>query len=148
MNINKTTLAGRLTRDPEIRYTTSGVAICDIGIAVNFFKGKGDERTEHVDFFNLTLWNKTAETAAKYLSKGRQAYFECRLNVDSWEDKETGKKRTALKITADTFQFVGDKPKGEQSNSTGPDPGAAYRKADGQKSNPAPVPAGDDDIPF
>src|SRR5260221_13653129 len=111
MNLNKVQLAGRLTRDPEIRYTHSGVAVADIGIAVSrFFKNDQGETKEETDFIEATAFGRTAETIQKHLRKGGSIYVECRLKLEQWDDKQTGAKRSKLKVVAESMQFVGPRP--------------------------------------
>jgi primosomal replication protein N len=92
---NKVMLIGNLTRDPEVRYTPKGSAVCDIGLAVNrVYTSDSGEKVEEVTFVDVVLWSKMAELAGKYLHKGRPVFIEGRLQMDSWEDKATGQKRT------------------------------------------------------
>src|SRR5258708_3850309 len=111
MNLNKIQLAGRLTRDPEIRYTPSGVAVADIGIAVSrFLKNDQGETKEETDFIDVTAFGRTAETIQKYLRKGSSVYLDGRLKLDQWDDRETGKKRSKLKVIAESMQFIMTSP--------------------------------------
>lgn len=108
-NLNKVMLIGNLTRDPEIRHTPKGSAVADLGLAVNrrLSDGNGGWK-EEVTFVDVTVWGNTAENAHKYLSKGRGVFVEGRLQMDSWDDKATGQKRTKLKVVADGLQFLPD----------------------------------------
>lgn len=106
-SMNKVILLGHLTRDPEMKYTGSGTAVCDMGVALNHTTGKGDQRKEEVSFIDLTAFGKTAETAAEYLKKGRQIIVEGRLQQDRWEDQE-GKKRNKVKVIVERLTFVGN----------------------------------------
>ena len=94
---------GRLTRDPELRYTPKGTAVSDLGMAVNRIRGGGDggERTEETTFVDVTLWGRQAELANQYLAKGKEVFIEGRLQLDSWEDKSTGQKRSKLKVVGE-----------------------------------------------
>lgn len=106
-NLNKVMLIGNLTRDPEVRYTPKGTAVTDIGLAVNrTFSVEGDRR-EETTFVDITLWGRQAEIAGQYMKKGRPIYVEGRLQMDTWQDKQTGQNRTRLKIVGDNFQFLG-----------------------------------------
>jgi single-strand DNA-binding protein len=108
MNLNKVALAGRLTRDPEIRYTPSGVAVADIGVAVSrFFKSDQGETKEETDFIDVTAFGRTAETIQKHLRKGSPIYLDGRLKLDQWQDKTTNQPRVKLKVIAESMQFVG-----------------------------------------
>ena len=108
--INQVILMGRLTRDPEMRTTTSGKNVCSFSLAVDR-QGQDDQ----ADFFNVTAWEKTGELVNKYLSKGRRCLIQGRLRQDSWEDKETGKKRSRVEVTAFDVTFL-DGPDGSSSN--------------------------------
>jgi single-strand DNA-binding protein len=109
-NVNKVLLIGRLTRDPELRYTPSGTAVCDLGIAIGH-KWKGADGTWREDtcFVDVTVWQKQAENCAEYLKKGREVYIEGRLTLDQWQTPE-GQKRSKLKVVAHTVQFLGGRP--------------------------------------
>ena len=113
-SFNKVILVGNLTRDPEVRYIPSGTAVCDISLAVNsqWTDRKTNERKEEVTFVEVTLWGRTAEIAGEYLAKGRPVLIEGRLSLDSWEDKETGQKRSKLKVVADGMQLLGSREGG------------------------------------
>lgn len=111
-NLNKVLLMGNLTRDVELKYTPSGLAVAKLGLATNrrFRDSKTNEMREEVTFVDIELWGKTAETAHQYLAKGRSVYVEGRLKMDSWDDKTTGKKVYKMKVVGDSFQFVGSNP--------------------------------------
>jgi single-strand DNA-binding protein len=133
-NLNKVLLMGNLTRDPEVRVTPKGTAICQFGLAINrTFKAEGNESREEVIFVDCEAWAKTAETIAKYCKKGRPLYVEGRLRLDQWEDKTTKEKRSRTKVVVEQFQFLGGKddasgtgskpeatPKGEEDFDTQP----------------------------
>lgn len=105
-NLNKVMLIGRLTRDPELRYTPSGTAVCDLGIAISrTFTNATGERKEEVCFVDVTVWQKQAESCAEYLKKGREVFIEGRLIHDRWETKE-GEKRSKIRVTAERVQFL------------------------------------------
>ncbi len=106
-NLNKVMLIGRLTRDPQLRYIPSGTAVTDLGVAVNrYYKGQDESRQEETCFVDVTVWGKQAENATEYLSKGRQVFIEGYLRFDSWEDKNTGDKRSKLKVVANNVQYL------------------------------------------
>lgn len=116
---NKVMLIGNLTRDPEVRYTPKGSAVCDIGLAVNrVYTSDSGEKVEEVTFVDVVLWSKMAELAGKYLHKGRPVFIEGRLQMDSWEDKQTGQKRTRLRVVGEQMQFLGS-PGGDRSGGGG-----------------------------
>jgi single stranded DNA-binding protein len=101
-SFNKVILLGNLTRDPEVRYTPKGSAVCDLGIAVNrVYTTEGGERREEVTFVDVVLWARLAEIAGEYLKKGRPIFIEGRLQMDSWDDKQTGQKRTKLRVVGE-----------------------------------------------
>jgi single-strand DNA-binding protein len=166
-SFNKVILMGNLTRDPEVRYTTGGMAVCDIALAVshNWTDKKNNERKEDTSFIDVTLWGRTAEIAGEYLAKGRQVLIEGRLSQDRWDDKETGQKRSKLKVIAEEMKMVGGRPDGAggggsttQRNSPAKTTSPATRSQELQ-SNSEPertpdqtfyddMPSGGDDVPF
>lgn len=139
-NLNKVILMGNLTRDPEIRYTPKGTAVGELGLALNRRVKQGDEWTDEVTFVDVTVWGSTAENAQKYLTKGRGILVEGRLALDTWEDKQTGQKRSRLKVVGESVSYL---PGGRGSDQ----PARAPQKA----STPAPADVDDDEgdeIPF
>lgn len=108
-SFNKVILCGNLTRDPEIKYTQGGTAVSEIGLAINrVWKDRNtNERKEEVTFVDVTLWGRTAEIAGDYLKKGAAALIEGRLQLDQWEDRETGQKRSKLKVVGEALQLLG-----------------------------------------
>lgn len=120
-SFNKVILMGNLTRDPELRVTPKGTAVCQIGLAVNSsYKDKDGNAREEVTFVDVDVFGRQAEVIAKYMTKGRPILVEGRLKLDSWESKE-GEKRSKLKVVLDNFQFVGSGPGrgGESGESSG-----------------------------
>lgn len=113
-SLNKVMLIGNLTRDPEVRFTPKGTAVCDMAIAVNrrYLNEATGERQEEVTYLDIVLWGKQAELAGQYLAKGRSVYIEGRLQMDTWEDKATGQKRSKIKIVCETMQFMDSKGAG------------------------------------
>ncbi|MEO7904510.1 MAG: single-stranded DNA-binding protein [Candidatus Saccharimonadales bacterium] len=112
-SINQVILMGRLTRDPEIRTTTTGKTIASFSIAVD----RGGQE-DAADFFDVTAWEKLGELVNQYLSKGRRCLVQGRLRQDSWDDKETGKKRTKVEVVATDVTFL-DGPSGDGGNNNG-----------------------------
>src|SRR4028119_1509756 len=107
-SLNKVMLMGNLTRDPEVRYTPKGTAVADIGLAVNRIStSDSGERREEVTFIDVTLWGRTAEIAGEYLKKGRPVFIEGRRQLDTWDDKQSGQKRSKLKVVAEGLQLIG-----------------------------------------
>jgi single-strand DNA-binding protein len=156
-NLNRVMLMGRLTRDPETRYTPKGVAVCDLSLAINRVlpaEQEGGERREEVTYVDVTLWGKTAEVAQQYLAKGRGVFIEGRLQLDTWDDQQTGQKRSRLKVVGEHLEFLpGSKP----AQGTTPEAAAESKPADNTRQAPAPRPreardpdldAEPDDIPF
>jgi single-strand DNA-binding protein len=139
-NLNKVLLMGNLTRDPEIRYTPKGTAVGDLGIASNRRVKTGEEWGEEVTFLDVTVWGVVAENCQKYLTKGRGVMIEGRLHLDKWEDTETGKGRSKLKVVAETVQFL---PNGSGGGKPAQQPTPAKR----QPATPEPEEE-PDDIPF
>ena len=153
-NLNKVMLIGNLTRDPELRYTPKGTAVADISLAINrVWNNEQNQKQEETIFVDVTLWGRQAELAQQYLTKGRGCYIEGRLQMDTWDDKETGKKRSKLKVIGENLQFLPD-GRGAAGNGGG---GQAPSRAPQQPSSRPPqgasaAPADDyqeeDDIPF
>ena len=105
-NYNKVLLMGNLTRDPELKRTSSDMAVAQLSIASNRrYKDKMGELKEETTFVDCEAWGKTAETMAKYLAKGRPVFVEGRLKLDQWQDKD-GNNRSKLKVVIENFQFV------------------------------------------
>src|SRR2546430_4081500 len=116
-SFNKVILLGNLTRDPEIRYTPKGSAVCDLGIAVNRqYTLENGEKREEVTFVDVTFWGRTAEVAGEYLKKGRPVFIEGRLQLDTWDDKQSGQKRSKLKVIGETMQMLGSPRGGGAAN--------------------------------
>ena len=107
-SFNRVILAGNLTRDIELRETPGGASVADAGLAVNDRRKQGDEWVDETSFIDLTLWGRTAENAAEYLSKGSPILIEGRLKQDSWQNDQ-GEQRTKLKVVVDRLQFLSTK---------------------------------------
>ena len=114
-SINQVILMGRLTRDPEQRTTTTGKSIVSFSIAVD--RGGSDDGA---DFFNVNAWEKLGELVMKYLSKGRRVLVQGRLRQDSWDDKESGQKRSRIEVTATDVTFLDSANDGARSTSSEP----------------------------
>ena len=166
-SFNKVILVGNVTRDPEVRFTAGGTAVTDVGLAVNrFWMDKStNERKEETTFIDVTLWGRTAEVAGEYLAKGRPCLIEGRLQLDQWDDKETGQKRSKLKVVGDTLQLLGSRGDGGGGSGGGgggysPPPQQSAQSAPSGSRPPeskspdqafyddAPKPSSDDDVPF
>jgi len=115
MSFNKITIIGNLGRDPELRYTPQGDAVCDFSVAVNDRKrDKAGEFQDVTTWFKVTFWRKQAENASKFLTKGRQVYVEGRLQVEEWTDRD-GNNRQTLAIQGSELQFIGERSGDERS---------------------------------
>jgi len=127
-NANLVVLMGRLTRDPELRFTPQGTAVCDVSLAINHVSSNQDgTKREEVTFVDVTLWAKTAENVAKYMKKGSGVYIQGRLHLDRWQDAATGQNRQKLKVVGSMVQFL---PRG------------------GGAPSEAPQETSDEDVPF
>src|SRR5271163_1268838 len=127
-SLNKVLLMGNLTRDPEVKYTPKGTAVCDLGLAINdSYKAQDGTIKETVTYVDIEVWGRTAENCKQYLTKGRGVFVEGQLKLDQWE--QDGQKKSRLKVRADRVQFLGGGPArsggggGEQRSSSGPGEG-------------------------
>ncbi|MCU0792768.1 MAG: single-stranded DNA-binding protein [Opitutaceae bacterium] len=163
-NLNRVLLIGNLTRDPELRVTPKGTAICQFGLAISrSFKDESGQTREEATFVDIEAWGKQGELIAKYCTKGRPLFVEGRLRFDQWEDKATQQKRSKLKVVLENFQFLGGREggapgaggQGGASDDAGVDqtyerPSAPAPRAPGG-GRPAPAPQhdiNDEDVPF
>jgi len=153
MNINRVVLTGNLTRDPELRSTPGGTAVCKLGIAVNTRrKGSDGQWEEKPNYFRVTVFGRQAESCASYLKKGRPVAIDGRLEWSSWENE--GQKRESIDIIADSVQFLGGREDAGSGNGNGFSSGVQAPESDVPIDTgdfqTAPVAAAttDDDIPF
>ncbi len=154
-NLNRVLLIGNLTRDPDLRYTPKGTAVTEIGLAVSrIYSGEDGERKEETTFVDVTLWARLAEIAGQYLRKGRPVFIEGRLQLDTWDDKQTGQKRSKLRVVAENIQLLGSRQEGEPPASSS-SASAPPRRTSGTAAPPArseprdpDLDAEPDDIPF
>ncbi len=145
MSYNKIILIGNLGRDPELRYTPQGDAVCDFSIAINDRKrDKSGEYQDVTTWFKVTLWRKLAENASKYLAKGKQVYIEGRLEIDEWQDRD-GNNRFTPAVTATEMRFLGG-GRGDEMSS-GSDNVDDFNDSASDKTASQSTPS-DDDIPF
>lgn len=114
--MNKIILIGRLTKDPDLRYTQNGKAVCSFTLAVD--RPYTNQEEKEADFINIVAWNKSGENAAKYLAKGRQAAVEGRLQIRTY-DGEDGKKRWVTEVVADRVEFIGSGGNGSAKKADG-----------------------------
>jgi single-strand DNA-binding protein len=153
-SFNRVILVGNLTRDPELRYLQSGMAVADIGLAVNDRrKNANGEWVEETTFVDCVFWGRTAEVAGEYLSKGSPVLVEGRLKLDRWESKD-GQKQSKMRVVCERMQMLGAKGEGR---ATAAPAGRHAARQNNEYSQPAPpeefdapppeAPGGDD-IPF
>ena len=120
-NLNKVMIIGNLTADPDVRTTPRGNTVAELRLAVNRVSSGPNEgeRREETTFLDVTCWGRTAEIAGQYLAKGRPVFIEGRLQQDTWEDKQTGQKRSKIRIVAENMQLLGGREGGGQSQGGG-----------------------------
>lgn len=157
-NFNKVILLGNLTRDPELRYTPKGTAVVKLGMAINrTWKDDTGASKEEVTFVDVDAFGRQAEVLAQYIRKGRPLFVEGRLRLDSWDDKQTGQKRTKLSVVLEGFQFVdsGGARAGEEGGPAPARPRAVAAPASAVPNANAPSsaapdgpPLEEDDVPF
>ena len=163
-SFNKVILMGNLTRDPEVRYTPSGTAVTDIGLAINrvWFNKQTNSKQEETTFVDVTLWGRQAEVAGEYLGKGRAVLIEGRLQLDQWDDKETGQRRNKLRVVGENMTMVGGRTEGgppprsgggygSQQGGGGQAPGGSYDASSFYDGPPEGGPSShspDDEVPF
>ncbi len=144
VSINRVVRVGNLTKDPELRHTPSGTAVCNLRLAVN--TRRKDETGQWVDkpnYFDITVWGNQGERCAQYLAKGRPVAVDGRLEWREWETPE-GNKRQAVDVVADSVQFLGSRGDGEGGGAGGYIPPSAPATP----GNDFPTSPTDDDIPF
>ncbi len=150
-SLNKVLLMGNLTRDPEVKYTPKGTAVGDLSIAINdSYKAQDGTIKETVTYVDIEVWGRTAETCKQYLTKGRSIFVEGVLKLDQWEDKETQKKRSKLKVRGERIQFLGGGPREGGSGGGGGQrsSGSASAPPQAASGDRPPAPRDEDDIPF
>ena len=140
--LNHVALIGNLTRDPDLRYTPKGSAVCDLGIAVNrTYKAESGEKQQETTFIDIVVWAQLAEIVANALSKGSQIFVEGRLQMDTWDDKETGQKRTKIRVVADNVQFLDRKQADDGEQQQQPRQTQAPRQQSAPQQRPPTRPA-------
>jgi single-strand DNA-binding protein len=159
MSFNKIIIIGNLGKDPELRYTPQGVAVCSFSMATNEKrKDKSGELQDITTWFKVTLWRNQAENAAKYLTKGSPVYIEGRLRIEEWTDRDNNRRYT-LDVQATDMQFISaGRGEGSSDYSGGHDDfdthsgppveASATSSGGGTAASPAVAPTTDDDIPF
>ena len=109
-SLNKVLLMGNLTREPSLRHTPNGMAVCDLGLAINRrFTGSNNEQRDETCFVDVVVWGKQAESSGRYLEKGSAVFVEGRLQLDQWQDRETGQNRSRLRVVAERVQFMNNR---------------------------------------
>ncbi len=160
-SLNKVFLMGNLTRDPEVKYTPKGTAVCDLGLAINdSYKAQDGTIKETVTFVDVEVWGRTAENCKQYLSKGRPVFVEGQLKLDQWETPQ-GEKKSKMRVRADRVQFLGGGPNaggggtgggsrsaGERPYASGETGRTASRPPQAAPSEDRPPMPAEDDIPF
>ena len=112
-NLNKVMIMGNLTRDPEVKYTPKGTAVADLALAINrVYSTDAGEKREETTYVDVELWGRQAEIAGEYLRKGRPVYIEGRLKLDTWDDKQTGQKRSKMRVVGEAMQLLGSRDGG------------------------------------
>ena len=145
MSFNKIIIIGNLGRDPELRYTPQGNAVCNFSVATNEKrKDKAGDLQDVTTWFRVTLWDKRAETASKYLTKGSPVYVEGRLRVEEWTDRDGGQRYT-LEVQATDMQFIGTGRSDEDFENSRDE--TTFESNSGSDTGVQSTPS-DDDIPF
>lgn len=151
-------LVGNVTRDPQVKYTPGGTAVAEIGLAVNreWFDKQSNSKKTDVTFVDVSVFGRTAEVAGEYLTKGSQVLFEGRLQLDTWEDRETGQKRSKLRVVAEQMTMLGSQRSGGSSGGNEPQHKTPPRQQQSrnedagrpQSSGSTTEPPPDDEVPF
>jgi single-strand DNA-binding protein len=138
--LNKVMLIGNLGKDPEVRYTQGGQAVCALRIATSrsWTDKQSGQKKEETEWFDVEVWGKMGESCGEYLEKGRSVFVEGRLKTDAWEDKTTGQKRSRQKVVAENVRFLGGGKGG----------GAAPAEEAPAAADGVPAEARVEDIPF
>ena len=160
MYLNKVLLIGRLTRDPDLRTTANGTAVCEFGLAINRrWRDQSGRDNDETTFVDITAWNRTAQNCAQFLQKGAPVLVEGRLHLEQWEDRNSGGKRSKLGVVADVVQFLGGRHDPEDSGAaeqagnsrqSGRNNGGFGAPPQQSRYSPHDIPGydPDDDIPF
>ena len=143
-NLNRVLLIGNLTRDPEVRYTPKGTAVADLSLAINrYIKSDDGDQKEEVTYVNVTLWGRAAEISGQFLQKGKPVFIEGRLHLDTWEDKQSGQKRSRLRVIGESMQLLAPRNgNGQPAAPSQSDPAPRTQRQD------APMEVDPDDIPY
>ncbi len=118
-NLNECRFIGRLTRDAELKYLPNGTAVCEFGIGINYnYKTDAGEKREQSTFLNFKAWANKAEVIAKHVKKGDPLFIAARAEVESWDDKASGQKRSKVVFVVDSFEFLA--PRRESTTDSSP----------------------------
>ena len=149
MSINRVVITGNLTRDPELKSTGSGMAVLKMGVAVNDSRKnqQSGEWEEVPNYIDVVVFGKRGEAISRFLSKGAKVAIEGKLRWSSWEDKESGAKRSKVEVVVDDIEFMSSRNEGSNSGSTGSNNGGSSYSAPAAPA-PAADPVFEDDIPF
>ena len=148
-NFNKVILAGNLTRDPELKYTSKGTAIASFGLAINRkWKTETGETKEEVTFVDIDAFGRQAEVVAQYMKKGRPFLVDGRLKLDQWEDKNTHQKQSKLRVVLEGFSFIDSNREDGAVPTTPRTPSAPPTATAPPAASPEPASAEEDDVPF
>ncbi|NNE66005.1 MAG: single-stranded DNA-binding protein [Pyrinomonadaceae bacterium] len=148
MSFNKIILVGNLGRDPELRYTPQGTAVCNFSMATNEKRrDKNGDMQDITTWFRVTLWGRQAENASKYLQKGNSVYIEGRLKLDEWTDRE-GNTRQTLDVTATDMHFLSGSGRNEEMSAAASGGGTSNEFSSSSSESKTSDDSGDDDIPF
>jgi single-strand DNA-binding protein len=149
---NKVILMGNLTRDPELRYSPKGMAIAKLGLAVNrVWRTEAGEQKEEVTFVDVDAFGRQAETIGQYLKKGRPILIEGRLRLDTWDDKQSGQKKSKLGVVLENFRFIGPaqgEGQGQGQARDGGSPETSRPRVTENPGAPAEEMPAEDDVPF
>jgi len=151
-NLNKVMLIGNLTRDPELRHTPSGKVVSELGLAINrTWSNDQGQKQEETTFVDVSVWGRQAEVIQQYVTKGSPIYIEGRLQLDTWDDKTTGQKRSKMRVVCENFQFIGSKG-GQAGGGNSPQSSRSSEPSSGPPQGASAAPVDDfqeeDDIPF
>ena len=150
--MNKCLFTGNLTRDPEVKYTSGGTAVANIGLACNEkWKDSNGETKERVSFLDMVAWGRTAEVLGEYCKKGQKILVETKAEQQTWDDKDTGDKRSKIVFNIQVLELLGTKG-GNEGGGDGGERKSSSKPADGggkkKQREPEPEPGNPDDVPF
>lgn len=149
-SFNKVILIGNLTRNPEVRFTPKGSAVAEIALAISrqWFDQASNSKKEETTFVDVTLWGRQAEVAGEYLAKGRPVLIEGRLQLDTWDDRQSGQKRSKLRVICENLQLLGSRDNGGGGGPRGGDSASSRRPAaDGENGGSRGGYGGQDNTP-